>query len=197
MAQTVPSQTISPPGATPTPGVPTGTPGSTNGTTNDTLCSLSEYTPVTVQLQQIKSSFRGGTVTVLGTLSIIDGCTFEVSGFTYSFAATNTYWFGSNFTDPNAEAILVSPTPVGQFQSAPSIKFKLTSTVTFNDFSVLNLFSIDEKAVFGQAVLRQSPSNPFSTVENSKNHSNRLSFDPTIIMTKIFVGFLISFIWIM
>src|SRR5688500_11879184 len=71
-----------PPGATPSP-----KPGTTNGTT---LCSVSDYTIVTVPLQQLKNNFRGLNVTVSGTVSIIDGCTFEVTGFTYSFAATST-----------------------------------------------------------------------------------------------------------
>ncbi|CAG8683794.1 14648_t:CDS:2 [Funneliformis caledonium] len=174
-----------PPGTTPSP-----KPGTTNGTT---LCSVSDYTIVTVPLQQLKNNFRGLNVTVSGTVSIIDGCTFEVTGFTYSFAATGTYWFGSNYTDPNAEAMLVSPTPVGQYQSAQSIKFKLTPSITFNDFNVLNLYSIDEKAVFGQAVLKQSPPEPETFNEPPKSLSNKLSFD----LTKIFVSFLLSYIWIM
>jgi hypothetical protein len=61
---------------------------------------------------------------------------------------------GSNSTDPNSEKILVSNTPVGQFISQQAKSFNLTSTISFDDFNVLNLFSFDEKAVFGQAILK-------------------------------------------
>ncbi len=114
------------------------------------------------------------------------------------------YWYGSNYTDPGSNAIRVNDTSIGQFQSVTR-KFTLNPDITFNDFSVLNLYSTDEEAVYAQAVLRPSPKNPSDTKtepdpnsdNGNKSQSNRLLFD-LFMMTKIIIGILVtllSFIW--
>lgn len=103
---------------------------------------------------------------------------------------------GSNSTDPNSDKILVSNTPVGQFISQPAQSFNLTPTITFDDFNVLDLYSFDEKAVFGQAVLRAPKSTetkPSASAPTSiiLGDATRLSMNSNImtIITFVLVAF--------
>ncbi|RGB42900.1 hypothetical protein C1646_661883 [Rhizophagus diaphanus] len=191
------------PGKAPAPGTVPAPGGTTPGTAaapppvQATLCIPNVFIPTTVPLKQLKTTLgTGGSVTVAGTVTIIDGCAFTINGFTYSTAATNSYWMGSNSTDPNSEKILVSNTPVGQFISQPAVRFNLTPTITFDDFNVLDLYSFDEKAVFGQAVLRtpkSSETKPSASAPTSiiLGDATRLSMNPNImtIITIVLVAF--------
>lgn len=99
---------------------------------------------------------------------------------------------GSNSTDPNSDKILVSNTPVGQFISQPAISFSLTPTITFDEFNVLNLYSFDEKSVFGQAVLRAPKSTGTTPSASSPTiilgDATKLSMNPNIMSIITFVS---------
>uniref|UniRef100_A0A1D1XTB4 Translation initiation factor IF-2 n=1 Tax=Anthurium amnicola TaxID=1678845 RepID=A0A1D1XTB4_9ARAE len=181
-----PAPGTTPPGTTPgTSGTPGTTPGAAASPPVVTRCNVNTFTTTTVPFKQLKNSLSGGgAVSVSGTVTITDGCTFTVNGFTYSTAAPNTYWMGSNSTDPNSTKIVVCNIPVGQFVSQAAKSFTLSPTVSFDDFDVLDLYSYDEKAVFAQAVLKTPPS-PTTTTQSAassttKSNANRLPMSSNI-----------------
>jgi len=131
-APSAPSAPAPPPGtgAPSTPGTTSApAPGTspTSGTKVPGICNVNDYTPgVSAQLKQLRSkTTTGADVTIAGTVSYLDGCTILVTGFTYYYAATSSYWFGSNFTDPKAPSFLVSNTPLGQYQLSMKYMLKL------------------------------------------------------------------------
>jgi hypothetical protein len=79
---------------------------------------------------------------------------------------------GSNVTDPNASQISVSSKPVAQFISQVSETYPLRPEITFDDFNVLNLYSLDEKAVFAQAELRTPPKSSTTSEPTGTNTNN-------------------------
>jgi len=132
--------------------------------TSATSCDPANFTATSVPLKQLRATLLdGGNLTVTGTVVITNGCQFTITGFTYVFAAPTTYWYGSNYTDPNALAVPICSTPVGSFQQQASVSFNLSAGISFNDFTVLKLYSMEEKLVFAQAELKPSPANPTVT----------------------------------
>ncbi|KAG9293477.1 hypothetical protein G9A89_009201 [Geosiphon pyriformis] len=121
-------------------------------------CDPKVFTPTSVPLKPIATELpAGGNITVGGTVTITDGCTFTVTRFSYYSASPLTYWYGSNYTNEGEYAWAVVDAVVSQFVEAPLVIYKLKSNTSFTDFSVLKLISDQDKIVIAIANLRAAP----------------------------------------
>ncbi|KAL1920906.1 uncharacterized protein VTP21DRAFT_11541 [Calcarisporiella thermophila] len=90
---------------------------------------------------------------VSGLITVDNMCQFTAHNFTYYYAAPDSYWYGSNSTDPNALAIKACSVPVGSFNQA-TVRFTLLPGQDFSQFAVLKLYSEAYRLVIANVKVR-------------------------------------------
>ncbi|KAG2439762.1 hypothetical protein HYH02_010639 [Chlamydomonas schloesseri] len=96
-----------------------------------------------------------------GTLTVIDDCTFTVTGFRYDGAAPDTYWYGSNTSDV---ASVKSGWPLGPEYTAgavngsgPVLTVRLSAGASWDKISAVSFYCKSFDAVLGLISLGPAP----------------------------------------
>ena len=115
--------------------------------------------------------FQGSPVTCSGTLSILNGCQFEITNFLVTNIPKSCEWWGSNSNSPTSFGFQVAQGIISGVNSTISKTppYNLNSNVSFSDFLFLKLFCPNEKLVIGTL---DTSGIEFSPSENSSPSSN-------------------------
>lgn len=111
----------------------------------------SKYSGSQAKLVQTGDKMNGTALNVDGTITIVDGCAFKVSNFTYLPGSDNTRWYGrvnGNFTVsfPVSDDV-VPPTTNGSVD----MSFNLNPSITWDQLDTLILYSLSDKLQAGYA----------------------------------------------
>ncbi|KAL1916115.1 uncharacterized protein VTP21DRAFT_6119 [Calcarisporiella thermophila] len=119
-----------------------------------------------VNLQSNVTKVGNVDVKIAGLLTVDNMCQFTVHDFTYVFALPDSYWYGSNSTDPKAISVAICPTAVGQNSATGKVQFTLSPNLDFSQFSVIKLFSMASNPPVMVAVAQIRPL-PSPTMDKS------------------------------
>lgn len=111
----------------------------------------SKYSGSQAKLVQTGDKMNGTALNVDGIITIVDGCAFKVSNFTYLPGSDNTRWYGrvnGNFTVsfPVSDDV-VPPTTNGSVD----MSFNLNPSITWDQLDTLILYSLSDKLQVGYA----------------------------------------------
>ncbi|KAJ3321028.1 hypothetical protein HDV06_004687 [Boothiomyces sp. JEL0866] len=119
------------------------------------------YKGMTVNVPFVQT---GDSPNVSGNFTIIDGCTFAVTNFTF-FGASASYFVGSMKDDPNG--VKMSAQTITPSAFATNATFTLTKAagvqVNFKMFNQVRIFDVEAKNVVATADLPAPPSSTGST----------------------------------
>lgn len=90
---------------------------------------------------------------VSGTLTIVDDCTIEITGFNYDGGGPQVYFYaGTNANYQNSSAFRFSKLLTGTSFSNNSITLVIPANKTLDDFNSLAVWCVDFNANFGDVV---------------------------------------------
>jgi hypothetical protein len=91
-------------------------------------------------------------VTIGGTITVVDGCTFQLSDFVLS-GPKSVQWFGaSSNTDPAAVRLTNDDVPATTKGGVFTFITSAGNWVSYNDFTQINVYDAASKSVVGHAV---------------------------------------------
>ncbi|CAG8462133.1 5139_t:CDS:2 [Paraglomus occultum] len=149
-------------------------------------CDPAVFTPASAPLITKTSSYNGVPITLTGTLSILDGCRFQVDGFTYTTALPLSFWFGSNGLDSTGTQIVQAQ--VAQVANPANIQYQLMNGTKFDSFNTILLASKADNVIIGYAQI----SKPNQTTTNNGTGSTPPNHGSSRSMNEGINGFVIG-----
>jgi len=143
-------------------------------------CDPAVYTPITSPLITKTSSYSGTPITLTGTLSIVDGCRFQVNGFSYSTALPLTFWFGSNGL--NTTGVQIAKEQVPQIVNPATIQYQLLNNTKFDSFDTILLASKQNtnQIIIGYATISKPTPTTNATATTTHNGGSSRSMNEGI-----------------
>ncbi|KAI3655328.1 hypothetical protein MP638_006985 [Amoeboaphelidium occidentale] len=128
--------------------------------------------------------------TVTGTFKVIDGCTFEISGFTLKPSALSTYFYASS-TISDTVGKRINKDLLGAYDSV-TVRFNLTGEFgnsgredqfySWDQINVVKIVSDYERAVLGYAILNEAGVTDLDKSSGSSLNGNQQLFLAAMLM---------------
>ncbi|KAJ3213713.1 hypothetical protein HDU67_002554 [Dinochytrium kinnereticum] len=114
---------------------------------------------------------------ISGTVTIVDDCTFEVTGFTQTPSAPSVFFWGAPGSSVRSGR-RISDFNVPTQSNPTNLTVKLLSGQSFDNFNVISVWCEEFSADFGQANLATPSAPPPAPIDALNGYSNCLTLSP-------------------